>query len=427
MLKQLLFTNQLKDNDKKTEKTILVACGSKKQKHKIEAEYLYTSSLFRKSRDFARFSNHPWYILSAKYGLVNPNSVIEPYDVSLKNLGSEKRKIWAKNVLNSLKNVDVSGKIFVFLAGKSYRENLIPVLKKLGYSIEIPLEGLPIGKQVSWLMDHVDKAYSDLNVLYELLTKLEIGLSGKRKLVECNGKMDWPRRGVYFFFEPTEFRRGLPRKQRVVRVGTHAISKDSKSTLWGRIRAHKGYSDGRGNHRSSIFRLHVGKSIIKLENIEEAFPSWGNGMSASKEVRSSEKPLERKVTDYLSKMSVLWIDIDDLPGPLSDRAYIEQNAIALLSNFGNPFDLSSSNWLGNFSSTPEIKSSGLWNIQHAMAKYDPKFLDVLSTYVDVTLGRKPQPKKSIGPWKSKSNKMPKGIQSELHWWKNKNDKSNKPK
>ena len=415
----LLFPEKVKD-DKGIKKTILVACGSKKQAHKCEAEYLYISSLFRKSRDYARISGHPWYILSGKHGLLNPASIIEPYDLSLKRLGKKEQKHWAKKVLKSLNEVGIQGNIITFLAGQTYRKNLVPALLNHGYSIEIPLEAIPIGKQISWLTTRIDKTYSDLNRFYELISKLEVGLSGKLRLAECTGKLKWPRRGVYFFFEPSEYRKGWPIKQRVVRVGTHAISSGSKSTLWGRIRAHRGYSDGRGNHRSSIFRLHVGKALTKLEHADELFPFWGKGMSASREIRSAEQPMEKKVTKYLSKMFLLWIDVDDLPGPLSDRAYIEQNAISLLSNFQNPFDPPSSNWLGMFSPKENIKFSGLWNIKHVMEKYDPKFLDIFSTFIDVTLGRKPKPKKSIGPWRSiKHKNKSKGIQFGLDRWKNK--------
>jgi hypothetical protein len=39
----------------------------------------------------------------------------------------------------------------VFLAGKIYRENLIDPIIKSGCNVEIPMEGLRIGKQKSWL------------------------------------------------------------------------------------------------------------------------------------------------------------------------------------------------------------------------------------------------------------------------------------
>jgi hypothetical protein len=397
------------ENSELKETIILVACGSRKFAHKSEAQYIYTSPLFRKSRNYARNSGRPWYILSGKHGLLCPTSIIEPYDLPLKRLDNEQQKKWAENVLKSLKKIEIKGNRIIFLAGKIYRKNLVPALQEQGCLIEIPLEGMAIGKQIKWLTSRLDKTYTDLDRFYELVSRLEVGLSGKRRLGDCTGKLKWPKKGLYFFFEPKEHRRGWPIVQRIVRIGTHAVSSGSKSTLWQRLRVHKGTSDGGGNHRSSIFRLYIGKAIMKREHTEALYPFWGTGMSASREIRLAEKPLEKQVTKYLSNTHLLWIEVDDAASPLSDRAYIERNAIALLSNFGDPFDPPSSNWLGNFSNNEYIRNSGLWNVQHVMEKYDPKFLDVFSEYIDVTLGRKTKPQKSIAPksarkYKTISNK-----------------------
>lgn len=47
---------------------------------------------------------------------------------------------------------------------------------------------------------------SDLDRLYDLLTDLEERVGGKQRLGECTGYMDWPDRGVYFFFSNNEDR-----------------------------------------------------------------------------------------------------------------------------------------------------------------------------------------------------------------------------
>lgn len=393
---------------------ILIACGRKKHSHESEAQYMYISPFFRKSRDYATLSGNHWYVLSGKYGLLRPDSIIRPYDLSLKHFDKGEQKTWAKRVLESLQQVVKEEDTITFLAGLPYRKNLVPTLRELGYSIDTPLKGMSIGKQMKWLNTKVDKVYSDLNRFYEILSDLEVGFGGKRKLSECNGRLSWPQRGVYFFFEQGEFRKGWPAKQRVIRVGTHAVSRGSKSTLWKRLRVHKGSSDGGGNHRSSIFRLHLGEALLNKEHNRESLPSWGKGMFAPSEIRSVERELEAKVSKYMSEMTLLWIDVDDSPSPSSDRAYIEKNAITLLSNFENPLDPPSANWLGNYSTSDSIRCSGLWNVQHTMEKYDAKFLDTLSTYVDITLGRKPKSKDSIAPkWHRLDEKESKGFQPSL--------------
>ena len=93
---------------------------------------------------------------------------------------------------------------------------------------------------------------------YELLSRLAAALGGCRRLADCNGRMDWPQRGVYFFFEPGESRSLSGTGNRVVRVGTHALKDGSCATLWQRLSHHRGNAKGDGgNHRGSIFRLLV--------------------------------------------------------------------------------------------------------------------------------------------------------------------------
>lgn len=71
----------------------------------------------------------------------------------------------------------------------------------------------------------------DLDRFYELLDDLERRVGGARKLKDCTGYMDWPDRGVYFVLEPGEPRAGTG-QLRVTRVGTHAVSTGSSTTLW---------------------------------------------------------------------------------------------------------------------------------------------------------------------------------------------------
>ena len=52
-------------------------------------------------------------------------------------------------------------------------------------------------------MDTTDESrLTDVRSFYELMDALEQNSAGKRVLRDCNVKMDWPRRGIYFFFEP---------------------------------------------------------------------------------------------------------------------------------------------------------------------------------------------------------------------------------
>lgn len=70
-----------------------------------------------------------------------------------------------------------------------------------------------------------------VNEFYKKLRDLNEVCGGKRKLKNCDGRMDWPNRGIYFFFEKNEFRKN-GKELRVNRIGTHTIKEGSKAKLW---------------------------------------------------------------------------------------------------------------------------------------------------------------------------------------------------
>ena len=131
----------------------------------------------------------------------------------------------------------------------------------------------------------MDPRRHDLDRFYELLDDLEHAVDGRRRLRSATGRHGWPTRGVYFVFEPGEHRESGG--DRVVRVGTHGLKTGSRSTLWGRLRQHRGTRGGGGNHRGSVFRLHVGQALAtQLDDAGVTPPTtWASGSSAA--VRSA--------------------------------------------------------------------------------------------------------------------------------------------
>lgn len=231
-------------------------------------------------------------------------------------------------------------------------------------------------------------ASDNLERFYLLVARLADAPGQGLALRELAGRSSLPNRGVYLFCEPGEFRAGNPSVRRVVRVGTHAVSTGSKSNLRGRLKQHLGTRSGGGNHRGSIFRLHVGAALLGRDGTQLA--TWGVGSSAPPAVRDSETgraaeaAWENRVSEYIGGMSVFWIDVPDDPGPQSQRSLIERNAIALLSNKLAPIDKASSGWLGRFSPRQEIRDSALWNLNYVEDQYDPRFLEKLELFVAIT-------------------------------------------
>lgn len=226
----------------------------------------------------------------------------------------------------------------------------------------------------------------DLARFYATLYELE-RRAGRRCLTNCDGRMRWPVRGVYFFFEEGEFRRDGTRA-RVVRVGTHALKIGSKTTLWNRLSLHRGTLAGFGSHRASAFRELVGAALLARDEMLEPKPvTWGRRSAAGRPVKAAETHVEAAVSAAVGVMPFLWVGVSDLPGPTSDRGRIERNAIALLSCCspnGRTADRPSAGWLGRFCNSEDVRASGLWNSRHVHEAYDPAFLDVLDRWATCT-------------------------------------------
>lgn len=234
----------------------------------------------------------------------------------------------------------------------------------------------------------------DLDRFYGLLDDLEQRVGGTRKLKNCTGYMDWPDRGVYFFLEPGETR-GLADQLRVTRVGTHAVSEGSSTSLWDRLKQHYGTGSGSSDHphgdahRGSVYRKRVGEAMIEKHDLHDDYPNWDKRWSSIEhdwsEVRDEEYILERRVSTYIREQPFLWVNLDDEPSADSDRVYLERNAIALLSNFEKqPIDPRGDGWLGRYSQSQEIRESGLWNVNHVGERYDSGLLDLLENAVNDT-------------------------------------------
>lgn len=234
---------------------------------------------------------------------------------------------------------------------------------------------------------------ADVKRFYGLLGELETRVGGTRTVATCHGRMGWPSHGVYFFFEPGEERSTSGTGPRVVRVGTHAVSKGSRTSMWQRLSQHRGTTSGNGQHRGSIFRLLVGEALIRQGGV--TLPSWGVGSSpgaAAVRVGSTrpgvvqaELPVEQHVSQVIGAMPFVWVAVDDEPGPQSVRSFIERNSIGLLSSAGlAEEDPPSAGWLGRSSTRDSVRRSGLWNQNFVGAGYDPAFLDRFEELVRVT-------------------------------------------
>ncbi len=151
---------------------ILVSCCGDKLPHAAPARDLYTSQLFKLSRRYAEQSGHPWVILSALWGVVDPERVIEPYDRRMPTRRAD-REQWGRlagGELRARAMAEGQPVRYVSLCGEDYTRHLegltgywfrgewIPN----GSAIEYPLEGLGIGQRLSWLSKQTTPATGEL-------------------------------------------------------------------------------------------------------------------------------------------------------------------------------------------------------------------------------------------------------------------------
>ena len=147
---------------------------------------------------------------------------------------------------------------------------------------------------------------SDTDRFCALMEQLSARVGGLRKLRDCTST-GWPRHCVYFFLESGETR--LDGSSRVVRVGTHAQTATSATALWWRLATHRGgvggSRPGGGNHRASIFRLHVGAALLGRDVWpNDVRASWRDN-HADPAARRAEHPLKRAVAEHIGDMPLL--------------------------------------------------------------------------------------------------------------------------
>jgi hypothetical protein len=131
---------------------VILGCVSKKHAGPKRAKELYASPLWAKRRSYAEKSGRPWVIFSAKHGILDPDDLIEWYDVALKRLPSKDRRAKGELAARQLaaKFGSLKGLSFEIHAGDAYVSALRDPLRRAGATLVYPLAGLSFGYQLQW-------------------------------------------------------------------------------------------------------------------------------------------------------------------------------------------------------------------------------------------------------------------------------------
>lgn len=141
-----------------------MSCGKAKLDRPAPACELYTGNLFQGTRRHVEAAGYDrWFILSALHGLVEPDTVLEPYDVRLPKR-TEDRQRWARQVEYRLRITHelhaYPGEVDIDLfAGADYTEPLRwvyeqrPHFPRRNIQLHEPLRGLEVGERLHWLKE----------------------------------------------------------------------------------------------------------------------------------------------------------------------------------------------------------------------------------------------------------------------------------
>ena len=322
-------------------RVILISCASKKKDSKDKAKDLYTSPLFRLNLKYAK-SLRPdkIFILSAKYGLMDLEQEIEPYNKTLNLMSSEEIKEWADKIIKQLKEViDLKKDEVIFLAGENYRKYLIPHI----HNYKIPLKGLGIGRQLKYLKEKISNksGCEEIHRLFNNAKKISFPFNEK----------DIPLNGIYILFEKGEFGH---EGDRIVRVGTHT----GENQLRSRLKQHFINE----NKDRSIFRKNIGRALLSKQKdpylkIWELDLTTREAKDKFKDLINVEKQsqIEKQVTKYIQdNFSFIVLEIKDK----EKRLGLESKIISTISLCKDckPSEV----WLGLESPKQKIKDGGLW-------------------------------------------------------------------
>jgi hypothetical protein len=321
-------------------KIVLISCVSKKAPHRAKAKDLYLSPLFVSSLRYARSLKPDCiFILSAKHGLLELDTEIEPYDTSLMNMTVAEVKVWAARVLEQLrKQADLRSDHFIFLAGERYRQYLANSI----ISYEVPLKGLSIGKQLQYLASQKHETICNkIHVLFASLPKFGFPFDANKV----------PQNGIYILFENGEFAHGV---DRIVRVGTHTGNNQLRSRLEQHFL--------KENKDRSIFRKNIGRAILNRDK-DSFLAHWQIDLTTSEAKRKYESMIDRRKLQETEKQVTNYIQcnfrfvvhrLDDK----ASRLLLESKIISTVSLCDECS--SSEKWLGLHSPVDKIRESGLW-------------------------------------------------------------------
>ena len=121
-------------------KVVFINCCREKESYKCPAKILYKSRHFKRQLNMVKksFDENHIFILSAKYGIVGLNDIIEPYDLKLTK---QTENAWAEMVFKQAEERDIDLKNAVYYCSPTYYGS---IERKINVELNCPFRGLDL-------------------------------------------------------------------------------------------------------------------------------------------------------------------------------------------------------------------------------------------------------------------------------------------
>jgi hypothetical protein len=121
---------------------VLIGSSGETAAGPVPVAELFRSAGFARAREHAVHSGLPWFVLSAKHGLLEPEDVVAPYELELGDASTVYRSAWGEWVAAQLgERVQLEGATVEVHGGVDFAQPLRQPLARRGAALELPLPG----------------------------------------------------------------------------------------------------------------------------------------------------------------------------------------------------------------------------------------------------------------------------------------------
>ena len=123
-------------------RVVLIGSSGATASTPLPAARLFESAGFVRAREYAASSGHPWFVVTAKHGLLDPDDVVAPFDVQLGDQSMGYRNAWGEWVVAQLGDRLLLEHVTVEVhGGVDFAQPLRGPLTRRGAAMDLQLPG----------------------------------------------------------------------------------------------------------------------------------------------------------------------------------------------------------------------------------------------------------------------------------------------